>query len=97
MTVGIQVDKAQVDNKAGSIAQQLNIVMENIEQFNEWLSGQQDADLETNYDYSSGEVAVLKSAFSDLDQLRQVYQGTVNLADAKDFRAFAKQLWGLGF
>lgn len=96
MGVGIQIDKLQIDNKAGTIAQQINIAMENISLFNEWLTSQQDADLEADYGYTSDEVAVLKSAFSDLDTLRQVYQGLAS-SDAKDYRTFAQQLWGLGF
>jgi hypothetical protein len=41
-------------------------------------------------------VNTLKSAMSDLDQLRTIFVGSATLGVAKDFRTFAKRLCGLG-
>lgn len=46
--------------------------------------------------YIEADVTTFKSALSDLDQLRQIYQGLATLGTAKDFRTFPKQLWGTG-
>ena len=40
--------------------------------------------------YAAGDVSTFKSAFSDMDQLRQIYQGLATLGTAKDFRSFTK-------
>jgi hypothetical protein len=38
----------------------------------------------------------LKSAFTDLNQLNEIYYGRQTLTTAKDFTTFAKLLVGLG-
>lgn len=97
MPAGLTVTKAALDQAMGEIAQNVNIAMENVRQMQEWLGQQVDADLEANYGYSAADVANMKSAFADLDQLRRIYEGGQALPAAKDFRSFAKLLWGLGF
>lgn len=96
MAVGIQPDKAAVDNTAGSLARDLNNQFLRVQAFKAWLDGKPDAELIATYGYTSGEVATLKSAYADLDQLRTIYQGSANLATAKNFRTFADDLWGFG-
>jgi len=52
--------------------------------------------------YASGDVTTMKSAMSDLDQLRQIYQGGSSQStlrgnsNAYDYRTFTKLLWGTG-
>lgn len=43
----------------------------------------------------NGEVALLKSAITDLDNLRQVAQGSRVQPAASDFFWFARRLWGV--
>jgi hypothetical protein len=54
------------------------------------------ADLQgLGYLVSPDEAAILKSSFSDFDQLRTIFAGTANLSVAKDFMAFGKLLTGV--
>jgi hypothetical protein len=95
MAVGLPTNKLDIDSKAGSIAVRLRDLFTEIQYTAAWAAGMPDNDL-VALGYTSGEVAVLKSALADLEQLRTIYNGSANLANAKDFKAFAKQLTGLG-
>lgn len=95
MSIGIAVSKTQLDEVSGSIASDLRKVFDDINELNTWLLGKTESDL-TAMGYTVGEVAVLKSAYADIAQLRTIFTGAANLTVAKDFRVFLKQLWGLG-
>jgi hypothetical protein len=95
MAVGLPTNKLDIDSKAGSIAVRLRDVFQEIQYTQAWLAGQPDADL-VALGYTQAEVNTLKSALSDLDQLRTIFTGNATLATAKDFRTFAKRLCGLG-
>lgn len=97
MAAGLVPSKNQLDTTMGSIALSLNEVMTQIHQMQEYLAAQADADLEAQFGYSAQDVANFKSAFADLDQLRTIYEGAASLSAAKDFRAFASRIWGIGF
>lgn len=90
------VDRQIIDNKAGSLFQQLDATFLRIQQFKTFLDTITDANLISLYGFVQGDLDVLRSALSDVEQLRTIYQGTVNLAVAKDFRAFAKQVYAFG-
>lgn len=60
-----------------------------------WLDTKSEGDL-TTLGYTPGEVAQLKSAFADADELATIFEGIANLSVAKDFRAFLKLVWGFG-
>lgn len=96
MAVGLTVSKDALDHTAGELAKTLNESFEQVRQLKSWLSQQQDADLEA-LGYGADDLPKLRGAFDDLDQLRQVYEGAASLADAKDFRAYARWVWGFGF
>lgn len=95
MAVGTQVNKSVIDNRAGNIALQLKAVMDQVRDFDDYLDAIPNADL-VAMGYTDAEVATLKSALNDLDQLRTIWEGGAALLTPKDFRAFQKQLWGLG-
>lgn len=97
MAIGIQPSKTDLDGTMGGIAKSLNQVFDQVRQMEAWLASQADADLEANYGYTAQEVANFKSAFGDLDQLRTIYEGGAPLGTAKDFRTFARLIWGFGF
>jgi hypothetical protein len=46
--------------------------------------------------YTADEVASLKTAFADLQQLGEIWTGAEALAAPKDFRTFVSRLWGVG-
>jgi hypothetical protein len=96
MSIGLPISKSDVDMMIGGCCRDLNFVLDRIEALKAWLDSVVDAELEA-MGYQPGEVAVLRSAFADVDQLRAIYQGQAALAEAKDFRAFAKRLFGFGF
>jgi len=95
MTVGLNNEKTQVDETAGRIARDLNVVMERIADFAYWLDGIGQAELVAG-GYTEQEAATLLSAYADLDELRSIYQGALDLPTAKDFRTFARRIWGFG-
>jgi len=98
MPVGLNASltRADVDSRAGTIAQRLNTVMEDVADFKYFLDGADAAQMAA-LGYTPEEASILVSAYGDLDQLRTVYQGAAEVTPAKDFRTFARRLWGTGF
>jgi hypothetical protein len=90
------LNKGIVDNMCGSAAQAINVAFINIESTKAFLDTYVDADLEL-LGYEPNDIAVLRSAIDDLDQLRRVYEGLEDITPAKDFRTFAQRIWGTGF
>lgn len=95
MSVGIQQTKTQIDGTSGNLVRDFENALIPLTRFASWLDATPDASL-TALGYTSGEVAILKSAYADFEQLIAIYQGTQNLLLAKDFRTFGHQLWGAG-
>lgn len=96
--IGTQLTRSDVDTRLSQITQQINSGFSLVMQMQEWLAAQTDDVLEAApFGYTSDEVAVIKSAFSNLDQLRTVYEGVAASPEPQDFRTFAQQLWGFGF
>jgi hypothetical protein len=96
MSIGLTSTKSDIDNVAAAIAFDLRSVMDRISYMQAFLAGKTTQDL-TDRGYTTSpvdEVAQLKSAFTDLDKLRTVYQGTATQATAYDFRTFVKFLTG---
>ncbi len=95
MSLGLSTNKADLDNRAASIALTLRTVMDQIKVYKTKLDTLTNADLQSlGYSVSPDEASILKSAFTDLDQLRTVYEGTGTRTPAYDYRTFAKQLTG---
>ena len=88
--------KASVDQTVGDASQRLNIAFEDVASTKRFLDPYQNADL-IALGYTQADVDNIKSAFADLDQLREIYQGLASLASAKDFRVFSQRLYGTGF
>lgn len=95
MSAGLNPTKVEIDGVVGNLTRQLAELFTKVETMQYYLVGTISADLEAK-GYTPNEVALVKSAFTDLKQLHDIFTGTVNLASAKDFRTFVKQLWGLG-
>lgn len=92
---GLTVTKEQVNELAGVIARTLKLSFERIAVFKKWLDSKTAGDL-TGLGLTAAEIADLRSAFTDLEQLRTVWEGTATVTSAKDFTTFAKRLWGIG-
>jgi hypothetical protein len=96
MAVGFPKARADVDDRAGSLAVTLRNTFDGIDQFKLFLDSTPDADLTSApYNYTAGDVAVLKSAYNDLAKLAQIYRGEIEQSPAYDFRTFAHQLTGV--
>lgn len=83
---------ADVNNLVGAICRDVDMLFDRVAIMQGWLVG---VDLTAApYSMTTADNALIKSAFTDLFQLRQIYMGNATLASAKDFTAFAKQLHG---
>jgi len=95
MSVGLPVTKNEIDSRAGDIARAFQKSFEDVLTMQTFLEGQPNADL-VALGYTDQEVATIKTAFTDLTQLSTIWSGAASLAAPKDFRAFVRQLWGVG-
>ena len=68
--VGFPADKAALDARAGNLAVQLRDSLDAAARLKSWLDTKTEADL-VALGYTAAEVAVLKSAYTDLAALRQ--------------------------
>jgi hypothetical protein len=95
MSVGLPVTKGEIDTRAGDIARAFQASFEDVVTMQTYLEATPNPDL-VALGYTDNEVAVLKTAFADLSQLGRIWAGIEALAAPKDFRAFVRQLWGVG-
>lgn len=97
MSVGILPTKDQLDNNGGGLLKNVENAIAQCEKINVWLLATPDATLlAAPYGYAQAEINTLKSAFADMAILGTVYRGTATQGSLKDFRTFAKLLWGFG-
>lgn len=90
------VDRQIIDQKAGALFQQLDSTFLRIQQFKIFLDTISDANLISLYGFVQADLDVLRSALTDTEQLRTIYQGAATLGSTKDFRAFSKQVYAFG-
>lgn len=95
MSVGIQVTKGEIDSRVGQMARDFQKLFRDLPILKTFLDATPDNDL-VALGYTAGEVATIKTAVNDLDQLRTIWLGTSNLTNAKDFTTFVRRLWGVG-
>jgi methyl-accepting chemotaxis protein len=95
MTVGRPITQSEFNTIASSIAASLFDTMDNIAKVKAVLDGMSTGDL-TALGYTSDEAGLLKSAFNDMEVLRQVFTGASPQASAFDFRTFPRRLLGVG-
>lgn len=94
MSVGLSSTKADIDAQAGQTYLQVREAFRAVQLLQAFLVTRTEGDL-TALGYTAGEVAQLKSAYTDLDKLRGIFEGTQTQATAYDFRTFAKLLAGV--
>jgi len=95
MSVGLGVTKGEIDSRAGDIARQFQDLFADVATMQSYLLATVNTDL-IALGYTDQEVAVLKTAFTDLELLGKIWIGAEALAGPKDFRTFVRQLWGVG-
>lgn len=94
--VGLPVDKGQVDQTSGMLARTIEQWSSQVLNFQEYLTSVPDATLEAPpFNYSADNVATLKSAFTDLALLANIYKGQADITPARDLSTFAKRLAGI--
>lgn len=95
MSVGFTVTKGEIDSRVGDLARTFQKLFRDEVVLKSYFDSTTDPDLQA-LGYTLQEVATLKSAINDLDQLRLVAEGEQDITPAKDFTAFVRLLWGLG-
>lgn len=91
---GYGTTRGEIDSRVGVVAIQLRDLFAQIRIVQEYLASQTNQNL-IDKGYTQGDVDIIKSAYTDLDDLRKIYEGLINLPDARDFRTFTKQLTGI--
>jgi len=95
MSVGLPATKQEIDTRAGDLARTFQRAFGDVVTMQNYLLATPNADLE-GLGYTAAEVADLKTAFADLQQLGEIWIGAEALAAPKDFRTFVSRLWGVG-
>lgn len=95
MSAGIQVNQAQINAQAGSLAIGLRTVLSQIQTFQTWLNTEGSAGL-VALGFTSGDAATMISAFNDLNDMATIYNGSasIHLTGTYNYATFAKQLTG---
>lgn len=92
--VGFPTDKATLDARAGNIAIQVRDSLDAASRLKAWLDTKTEADL-VALGYTSAEVAVIKSAFTDLAALRAVATAGQTVPAVNNFLFWSAQLCGV--
>ena len=95
MAAGLVVTKGEVDARAGDIARTFQKSFEDVATMQGYLTATSEETL-IALGYTADDVAILKTAYTDLAQLGRIWMGAEPLAAAKDFRVFVSRLWGVG-
>jgi hypothetical protein len=95
MAVGLAVTKEEIDTRAGDISRAFQRAFDDVITMQGFLLATPNPDL-VDLGYTDQEVATLKTAFTDLQQLTSIWTGQAALPDPKDFRTFVRQIWGVG-
>jgi len=88
--------KENWDSRSGNLAVSLREILHQIQTFKLELDTITDEDLEA-LGYSSGDVAILRSAIGDMDDLATVFNGgsSNHLTGTYDYTSFVKLLYGV--
>ncbi len=95
MSIGLQPSKASIDSETGALARDITNLLRRAAGYKTYLAQLQDSDL-TALGYTSTDIANLRATFDDLNQLHDISIGAATLTVAKDFRSYARWLYGTG-
>lgn len=95
MAAGVQLTRAEINNRAAAVVRGFYVAMRDVDQFKEWLAG---VNLESEYAFSAADAADLVSAINDLADLAVRFRGgtPAKSNDVYDYRTFARRLIGTG-
>lgn len=93
MSIGRTNSQAELNNTFGSIVVSLFATMDNIAKAKRVLDTLTVQNL-VDMGFTTGDANTLKSAYTDLDKLRTIFNGTATQATTYDFQTFTKL--GLG-
>lgn len=94
MSVGFTVNKGSLDQRSGSLANNIMQWSAQALDLQNHLNTLLEADLEA-MGYTPEDVALLKSASNDMAKLAAVFYGQVEQTPAYDFRTFVGRIAGL--
>jgi hypothetical protein len=92
---GAFTTKDSINQNAGRMAVALREAFELVDRFNRWHAGVGATGLETDFGFTATDAAVIGSAVTDAEQLRDIFEGDATLGVAKEFTAFLDDLWAL--
>jgi hypothetical protein len=92
---GVPFNKDALNNSLGSVVQQIYASLDNARKVQTALAATPNQTM-LDMGFTQADIDSIKSAFVDLDNLRQVFEGGRNQTVAYDFRTFAKRLIGIG-
>jgi hypothetical protein len=96
MSVGLPVTKTEIDTRSGDIARAFQRLAGDVATLKGYFDATPDADL-VALGYESGDVAILKSATTDMHHLFvRIGYGQEALPAPKDFTEFPRLIWGVG-
>jgi|SRR5687768_2298507 len=95
MAAGVPFNKDAVNHEIGSVTRQVYASLDNVRKVQQALAATPNQTL-LDMGFVQADIDSIKSAFVDLDNLRQVFEGGRNQTVAYDFRTFAKRLIGIG-
>jgi hypothetical protein len=93
--VGVQVTQARVNEVLGGVATRLHDLFNEIATLKEWNDITTQEVIES-LGFTPDDAYLVKLIIDELAQLRTIYAGAANLANAKDFREQARKARGLG-
>lgn len=96
MSAGKQLSKDSINNSAYSVVRNLFSALDGVGKFQVFLTQTPDVTLTSVYGFTQADVNDLKSAFTDLNKLKGIFEGTQTQSPVYDFRTFAKLLNGDG-
>lgn len=91
---GLNVNRNVINGRAGNLVLQLRQLFADARRMKAWFDATPDDDL-IEMGFSSEEVAMLKSAFTDLDKLAKVATAEDTQSLANDFFFWANRLTGI--
>jgi hypothetical protein len=94
MSVGFPILKSDIDNTLGQISVQLRDSIFRVPGFKARIDAMSDGDL-TALGYSAADIALLRSALTDLLQIFAVATGAAPQPSAYDFRTNIAQVTGV--
>jgi multidrug resistance efflux pump len=94
MTAGNQPTVASVNSQAGAMAVSLRTLMQQIQNFEAWLSAYGGATALTALGFTSGDAATIVSTIGNLNTLASIYAGTATQPAVFNYEANSNALWG---